>query len=136
TRDIAAGRPITVFNNGNMKRDFTWIGDVVAGILGALGHPPAAGDSYFIHDAPHRILNLGNHRAANLLDFIETIEKALGMSTEKVMAPMAPGDVPETYADIAAAQDIFGYNPVTPISEGIPRFVAWYREFYGIKKAA
>jgi len=136
TRDILEGKPITVFNNGDMKRDFTWIGDVVDGILGALAHPPVAHGKYCIHDAPHRLFNLGNNNPERLLDFIEIIEQALGESTEKIMAPMAPGDVPETCADIDASQEIFGYDPKTPISEGIPRFVAWYREFYGIKKAA
>ncbi len=136
TRDIIEGKAITVFNNGDMKRDFTWIDDIVAGVLGALDHPPVAHGRFCIHDAPHRIFNLGNNKAENLLDFIEEIEKALGMETEKIMAPMAPGDVAETYADINAAQEIFGYNPKTPISEGIPAFVEWYRDFYGVKKAA
>ena len=136
TRDIVAGNPITIFNNGDMKRDFTWIDDVVAGILGALAHPPVPHGKFCIHDAPHRIFNLGNNRAEKLLDFIETIEKAIGKSTEKIMAPMAPGDVPETYADITASTEIFGYDPKTPIGEGIPLFVDWYLDFYGIKKAA
>ncbi|MCB1321789.1 MAG: SDR family NAD(P)-dependent oxidoreductase, partial [Leptospiraceae bacterium] len=136
TRDILAGKPITVFNQGDMKRDFTWIDDVVSGIIAVLGHPPVAHGPHCIHDAPHRVFNLGNNRAESLLYFIETIETALGVRTEKIMAPMAPGDVPETYADIDASKEVFGYDPKTPLSEGIPQFVEWYRSFYGIEKAA
>lgn len=136
TRDILNDTPITIFNQGDMKRDFTWIDDIVDGVLGAISHPPVAHGRYCIHDAPHRIFNLGNNRAENLLDFVETIETALGETTTKIMAPMAPGDVAETFADIEAAREVFGYNPKTPISVGIPRFVEWYRDFYDIKKAA
>ena len=136
TRAIAEGRPIDIYNEGNMKRDFTWIDDIVAGVLGALDAPPVPHAAHCIHDAPHRIFNLGNNRAENLLLFVETIEGALGRTTEKIMAPMAPGDVPETWADIAPAQEVFGYSPQTPISAGIPRFVAWYCDYYGIKRAA
>ncbi len=136
TRDIIEGRAITVFNNGDMKRDFTWIDDCVAGILGALDHPPAARAKYCIGDAPHRIFNLGNNRTENLLDFVGVIEKSLGMKTEKIMAPMAPGDVRETFADIGPARDIFGYDPSTPISKGIPIFIDWYRDYHRLKKVA
>ncbi|MCB1556076.1 MAG: SDR family NAD(P)-dependent oxidoreductase [Alphaproteobacteria bacterium] len=131
TRAISEDRPIDVFNHGNMKRDFTWIDDCVAGVLGALDHPPADGeDAYCLHGTPHRLFNLGNNRPEKLLDFIELIEKALGKTAEKIMAPMAPGDVVETYADIDAAHAVFGYDPQTPLNEGIPRFVAWYNGFY------
>lgn len=136
TRDILAGKPITVFNNGEMKRDFTWIDDIVAGVLGALDHPPEEGADHTVGGTAHRLFNLGNNRAEKLMDFIGTIEDALGQSTEKIMAPMAPGDVAETYADISAARNIFGYNPQTPISEGIPRFVEWYKDFYKDSLAA
>jgi len=136
TRDITEGKPITVFNNGDMKRDFTWIDDCVAGILGALDHPPVAQGKYCIGDAPHRVFNLGNNNAENLLDFIGILEDALGRKTDKIMAPMAPGDVRETFADISASQEVFGYSPQTPISTGLPIFVNWYCDFYGIKKAA
>lgn len=136
TRDILAGKPITVFNNGDMKRDFTWIDDGVAGILGALAAPPAPDDKYTIGGAPHRIFNLGKHRAESLMDFIGAIENALGRTTGKIMAPMAPGDVRETCADIAPAREVFGFNPETPIAEGIPRFVKWYCEYAGIRSAA
>lgn len=136
TADIAAGRPITVYNNGRMKRDFTWIDDCVAGILGALGHPPAPGGPHTVGGAPHRILNLGNNRPEDLMHFIGAIEKALGRRTEKIMAPMAPGDVAETWADIAPAQELFGFTPRTPLAEGIPRFVDWYCAYHNIARAA
>lgn len=130
TRAITEGAPITIYNNGAMKRDFTWIDDCVAGITGALDAPPRAGGRFCIGDAPHRIFNLGNNKPEKLLDFVELIEKALGKSTQKIMAPMAPGDVPETYADITASREILGFNPVTPLADGIPRFIRWYRDFY------
>ena len=136
TRDIVEGRPITVYNNGDMKRDFTWIDDCVAGILGALGHPPVAHGKYCIGDAPHRIFNIGNSRAENLMDFIDIIENSLGRRAEKIMAPMAPGDVRETYANTLAPQEVFSYNPQTPIATGIPRFVDWFCDYHKVKKAA
>lgn len=136
TRDILAGNPITVYNNGAMKRDFTWIDDAVAGVLGALDHPPVLRGDYCIGDAAHRIFNIGNNRAESLLDFIGTIEKALGRKTEKIMAPMAPGDVPETFADIDSSRAVFNYDPQTPITVGLPAFVDWYLDFHKLKKAS
>lgn len=130
TRAIAKGHPIKVFNHGDMKRDFTWIDDIVAGVLGATDAVPAPGSKYCYGDAPHRIFNLGNHKPETLLDLIHIIESALGKETEKVMEDMQPGDVYETYADIVPAQEIFGFEPKTPISEGIRQFVEWYKEFY------
>jgi UDP-glucuronate 4-epimerase len=136
TRDVIAGKPITVFNHGNMKRDFTWIEDCVQGVLGAVTHTPAVGDEYCTGGAPHRIFNLGNNRAEKLTDFIALIEKSLGRRAEKIMAPMAPGDVAETWADIGPARKILGYDPQTPLSDGIPRFVEWYCAFNKISAAA
>lgn len=130
TRNILDGKPITVFNDGDMKRDFTWIEDCVDGILGAANKPPVPHAKYTIGEAPHRIFNLGNNVPEDLMDFITTIENALGTKTDKIMAPMAPGDVKETYANIDAATEIFGYKPKTPISKGIPAFVKWYKDFY------
>ncbi|MBV9552796.1 MAG: NAD-dependent epimerase/dehydratase family protein [Alphaproteobacteria bacterium] len=124
TDAILAGRPIKVFNNGEMSRDFTYIDDTVAGLVAAVGEPSAApGD--------HRIYNLGNNRPETLLDFIATLERALGRTAVKEMMPMQVGDVVSTYADIEAARRDFGFEPKTPIGEGIPRFVAWYREYHG-----
>jgi UDP-glucuronate 4-epimerase len=126
TKAIFAGEPIRVFNNGDMKRDFTWIGDVVAGVLAALDRPPSGGG------LPYRLYNIGNHRAENLLDFIAAIEKACDRKAVTELAPMQPGDVKETYADIAAISRDLGFRPTTPIAEGIPRFVAWFREYHKV----
>jgi UDP-glucuronate 4-epimerase len=128
TAAILAGRPITVFNHGDMRRDFTYVDDIVAGVLAALDRPPAAAAGA----VPHRLYNLGNHRAEPLLEMIALLERALGRPAEKVMAPMQPGDVKETYADIDAARRDLGFEPKTPIEDGIPRFVAWYRDYHGI----
>ncbi len=126
TEAILRGETIHVFNHGDMKRDFTYIDDVVGGVLAALDHPPEGkGDS-----APHRIFNLGNNRAEELMHFIAVIEQAVGKKAEIRMAPMQPGDVKETYADIGAIQRELGFAPKTPIEQGIPRFVAWFREYH------
>ena len=125
TEAILAGRPITVFNHGDMKRDFTYVDDIVAGVLAALDHPPSG-------PAPHRVYNIGNHRAEPLLRLIEVLERALGRKAERRLEPMQPGDVKETYADIAALQRDTGFAPATPIDVGVPRFVDWYRTYHGI----
>jgi UDP-glucuronate 4-epimerase len=124
TDAILAGRPIKVFNQGRMSRDFTYIDDIVTGVIGALRQPP--------HPCDHRLYNLGNHRPEALLDFIAVLERALGRTAVKEMMPMQPGDVAATYADIEPARRDFGFEPRTPISEGLPRFVAWYREYHGL----
>jgi UDP-glucuronate 4-epimerase len=129
TRAILEGKPIHVFNNGDMLRDFTYIDDIVAGVLAALDNPPAAGAD---DDVPHRVYNLGNHRSEQLMDMIGLLEQTLGREAEKIFEPMQPGDVRESYADIAETTRDLGFEPKTPISEGIPRFVDWYKEFYGI----
>lgn len=132
TEAIVRGQPITVYNSGNMKRDFTYVDDVVAGILGALEAVPEAGGAHCIGNAPHRIFNLGNHRAENLTDLIETIEQALDKKAVRVFSPLQPGDVVETYADIRSSTDVFGFRPETPIAQGIPMFVEWYRSYAGV----
>lgn len=126
TRKILAGEPIPVFNNGDMRRDFTFIDDIVAGVLACLDSPAEPVDGA----PPHRIYNIGNHRSEKLMDFIAILEKSLGKKAEIDLQPMQPGDVKETYADIEATRRDFGFNPATSIAEGIPRFVEWYREFY------
>ena len=123
TRAILAGDPIEVFNNGEMWRDFTYIDDIVDGVLRALDRPPTA-------TPPHALYNLGNHRPEKLTDFIAAIEAALGAKAVVRLEPIQPGDVPTTYADIDASIRDLGFQPTTPISEGIPRFVDWYRRFY------
>jgi UDP-glucuronate 4-epimerase len=126
TSKILAGEPIPVFNHGDMQRDFTYIDDIVAGVLAALDRPPATGGP------AHRLYNLGNHRAEPLMRFIGVIEQALGLKARIDFQPMQPGDVQATYADIAASQRDLGFQPSTPIDEGIPKFVAWYRDYHGI----
>ncbi len=121
---IAEGKPIRVFNQGEMWRDFTYIDDIVDGVLRALDRPPSA-------TPPHAIYNLGNHKSEKLTDFIAEIEKAMGKKAEKIMEPMQPGDVPATYADIDASTRDLGFMPTTPISAGIPKFVAWFKSYYG-----
>ena len=126
TRKILAGDPIPVFNHGEMQRDFTYIDDIVAGVLAALDNPPPReGDG-----VPHRVYNLGNNKSEPLMRFIGLIEEALGEKAEIDFQPMQPGDVPATYANIEASQRDLDFEPRVPIDEGIPRFVAWYREFH------
>jgi len=127
TRAILAGRPIDVFNHGHMRRDFTYIDDIVRGVLGALQSPPKpeAGK------AAHRVFNLGNHQPETLEDFITTIERAAGRPAVKVYKDMQPGDMPATMADIDAAQAAFGFAPTTRLADGIPILVDWCRRYDG-----
>jgi len=137
TRAILEGRPIDVFNHGRMKRDFTYIDDIVEGVVRVLdntarpdpawsGENPDSATSY----APYRLYNIGNSNCVDLMDYIEALEQALGRKAEKNLLPMQAGDVPATWADVdALAQDV-GFRPNTPIVEGIRRFVDWYREYY------
>ena len=122
---IARGEPIKVFNHGEMWRDFTYIDDIVAGVLRALDRPADGAP-------PHALYNLGNNKSEKLTDFIAEIEKAMGKKAEKIMAPMQPGDVPATYADIEASSRDLGFAPTTPISVGIPKFIAWFRDYYRV----
>jgi UDP-glucuronate 4-epimerase len=137
TGKILRGEPIPVFNHGDMRRDFTYVADAVAGILGSLDRPPldesgvdgsGAGDG----EPPHRIYNIGNNRAEPLLDFIAATEKAVGRKAIIDFQPMQPGDVKETFADISAARRDLGFEPKTPIMEGMAQFVAWYRAYHGV----
>jgi UDP-glucuronate 4-epimerase len=128
TKAIFEGRPIRIFNHGDMRRDFTYIDDIVDGVLAATARPPQReGEA-----APHRVYNLGNHRAEPLLRFVEVIEQACGREAIKEFAEMQAGDVKETYADIAPARRDLGFEPKTSIDEGIPRFVEWYRGYHGV----
>ncbi|MBE0531541.1 MAG: NAD-dependent epimerase/dehydratase family protein [Rhodospirillales bacterium] len=127
-RKILAGEAIPVFNQGDMRRDFTYIDDIVAGVIGCLDHPPADGGP------KARVYNIGNNRSERLMDYIAEIEKALGRKATIDFQPMQPGDVKETYADIAATTRDFGFVPRTPIGEGVPRFVDWYCDHYGVKR--
>lgn len=130
TKKILAGEPIEVFGHGDMRRDFTYIDDILAGILAALDNPPPddgavkAGGS----QGPHRLFNIGNNRSEELTHLIDVIEAACGRKAERIVKPMQPGDVRDTYADISAIQRDLGYAPTTPIDAGVPKFVRWYRE--------
>lgn len=124
SRAVLAGRPIEVFNDGKMQRDFTHVSDIVSGILGALAHPSS-------EDVPHRVFNLGNHTPIELEQFIGIIEAAAGRPAHKVYKPMQPGDMVRTMADTRRAQDAFGYEPATPIQRGLPPVVDWCRDYFG-----
>lgn len=139
TKAILEGKPIEVFNQGRMKRDFTYVDDIVEGVLRTLDHPATADPTWSgdrptpgTSSAPARIYNIGNHRPVELLHFIEILELALGKKAEKKLMPLQPGDVPATYADIDDLTLDVGFKPTTSIEEGIPRFVKWYREFYRV----
>ena len=119
TDAILKKRPINVYNYGRMKRDFTYIDDIVDGTIAALERA-----------VPYEIFNLGNSRSVHLLQFIRILEEELGEEAEKNMMPIQPGDVPETAADIRKSREFLGFNPRTPLKEGIRRFVEWYREYY------
>jgi UDP-glucuronate 4-epimerase len=129
SRAVLAGRPIEVFNHGRMRRDFTWIGDIVAGVLGALDHPSQ--DDVSDGGVPHRVFNLGNHTPVELERFIAVIEQAAGRPAQKVYREMQPGDMIETMADTSRAKAAFGFEPVTPIEAGMPQVVAWCRDYFG-----
>jgi UDP-glucuronate 4-epimerase len=139
TRAMLAGEPIQVFNNGAMVRDFTYVDDIVESLLRVLDKP-AGPDPDFDPQAPdpatswapHRVFNIGNSNPTPLLDYIEAIELALGLTATKQFLPMQPGDVPATAADTALLEAWTGFKPNTPVREGVARFVAWYREFYGV----
>lgn len=122
TEAMLAGRPIRVFNGGEMWRDFTYVDDVVDAVVAVLDRPPVAGE-----DAPARVYNVGNNRPVRLGDFIDTLEKVLGVAAVRRDEPMQPGDVERTYADLSAIQRDFGFTPKTSIEEGLRRFADWYR---------
>jgi len=139
TRNILEGKPIPVFNYGHHARDFTYIDDVAEGVVRTVdtiatpdpdwrGEDPDPATS----SAPYRLYNIGNHSPVKLLDYIAVIEQAVGRKAKLEMLPAQAGDVPETYADVEALKDAVGFEPSTPIEVGVKRFVAWYREFYGV----
>lgn len=137
TRAILAGEPIKVFNYGKHRRDFTYIDDIVEGIILTLGNTARANTEWDgcrpdpgTSAAPWRVYNIGNQNPVDLEDYIAAIEEALGMTAEKQLLPLQPGDVPDTYADVEALVTDVGYRPNTPVKEGIARFVAWYRDYY------
>ena len=138
TEAILAGRPINVFNNGQMRRDFTFVDDIVEGVIRVLDRTPlpdgdwqATSPDPASSSSPYRVYNIGNNEPVELMHLIETLEKCLGMTAEKNMMPMQPGDVPETHADIDDLERDTGFRPSTSIEDGVGRFVEWYREYYG-----
>lgn len=138
TRKILNGEPIDVYNYGNHRRDFTFIDDIVEGVIRTMDHT-ATSDKNWDSDnpvassarAPYRLYNIGCHRPVHLLSFIELLEQELGIIAEKNLLPMQPGDVPDTYADVDALIKDVNYQPGTSIEEGVKRFVAWYKSYYG-----
>lgn len=138
TKAIFEGKPFQMFNHGKMKRDFTYIDDIVSGVIAALDHPPADPKAEGKDGVPHRVYNIGNHNCEELGHFIAILEKATGRKAIIESVEMQKGDVPATYADIAATQRDLGFEPTTTIEEGLPKFVEWYREFYKVdqEKAA
>lgn len=138
TKAILSGKPIDVFNYGKMKRDFTFIDDIVEGVIrtnDTIPTPPSAssviddsGDA--VTSAPYRVYNIGNNQPVELMHLIETLENALGCKAQKNMLPMQPGDVPATFADIDALQRAVGFRPSTPIETGVQKFVDWYRAYH------
>ena len=137
TRAILAGEPIKVFNYGNHRRDFTYIDDIVEGVVRTLDRPARPNPEWSgLHPdpasskAPWRLYNIGSNQPIELGVFIETLENALGVKAKKELLPLQPGDVPDTYADVQSLVDDIGYQPSTTLEEGIARFVAWYREYY------
>jgi UDP-glucuronate 4-epimerase len=123
---ILGGNPISIFNHGDMRRDFTYVDDVVTGVLAVSDRPPSE------PDIPYRLYNIGNHRSEPLMRFISVIEETLGVRAKIEFEPMQAGDVKETFADIDAIRHDVGIEPRISINEGIPRFIHWYREFYEV----
>ncbi|MEH7223289.1 NAD-dependent epimerase [Bacillus sp. JJ1566] len=137
TRDILEGRPIKVFNNGDMRRDFTYIDDIVEGIIGLLNHPPSTDSGWDPLDpdpsssnSPYKIYNIGNNSPVSLIKFIKTLENAIGKQANIQLYPMQLGDVKETYADITDLHEAIGFHPKISIEEGLTEFVKWYKEYY------
>ena len=139
TRSILAGEPINVFNHGCHRRDFTYIDDIVEGVIRCLDHVPGpdpdwdgASPDPGSSAAPWRVYNIGNQQPVQLLDYIELLEQALGRKAVRNLLPLQPGDVPDTFADVDALARDVGYRPSTPVEVGVRRFVDWYRHYYGV----
>jgi UDP-glucuronate 4-epimerase len=139
TKAILEGKPIDVFNHGNMQRDFTFVDDIVEGVIRVMDKTATADGSFNADEpnpatskAPFRVFNIGNHDPVPLLDFIGCIEEAVGRKAQKNLMPLQDGDVPATYADVDALQNWVGFKPATDIRTGVGRFVKWYREYYKV----
>jgi UDP-glucuronate 4-epimerase len=143
TKAILAGEPIDVFNYGKHRRDFTYIDDVVAGVIKVLDQPAQPSEEWDsaapdpgTSKAPYRLYNIGNSKPVDLLHHIHVIEDCLGMKAEMNMLPIQPGDVPDTYADVQALIDDTGYSPSTQVEDGVASFVEWYTDYYKVNKAS
>lgn len=139
TKKILAGEPIEVFNHGKMRRDFTYVDDIVEGVVRVSDRIPEPDPSWSGEHpdpgtslAPYRVYNIGNHQPVELLEFIGIIERKLGRTAEKKLMPIQPGDVPATYADVSDLQRDVGFVPATPLETGVGKFIDWYREYYKI----
>jgi UDP-glucuronate 4-epimerase len=139
TKAMLEGRPIQVFNHGQMVRDFTYVDDIVESLVRLLNKPAAPDPTFDALQpnpatswAPHRVFNIGNSNPTPLMAYIEAVEQALGVTAEKELLPMQQGDVPATAAETTALEAWVGFKPNTPVQEGVARFVAWYRQFYGV----
>lgn len=139
TKAALEGKPIEVYNHGNMLRDFTYVDDIVEGVVRVIDHPAQANPAWSGQypdpggsSAPYKVYNIGNNNPVRLLDFIDAIEKALGRPIEKQLLPIQAGDVPATYADVSDLVEDLDYRPNTPVQDGISRFVAWYRDFFKV----
>ena len=141
TKAIVEGQPIQVFNNGDMERDFTYIDDIVDGVIRVVNYPPAGNAEWSgvtpepsSSRAPYQLYNIGNSAPVKLTKFIEAIENKLGKKAEKIMMPMQPGDVFKTYADVSALKTDLGYNPSTSVQDGVNNFIDWYLEYFNHNK--
>lgn len=141
TKDILAGKPIKVFNHGKMERDFTYIDDIVEGVVKLIGKAPAANkdwdeskDDLSTSFAPYKIYNIGNNNPVQLMRFINALESALGKEAEKIYMDMQPGDVLRTYADVSDLERDINFKPSTSIEDGLTKFVEWYEEYYKVEK--
>jgi UDP-glucuronate 4-epimerase len=141
TKAILEDKPVQVFNNGLMERDFTYVDDIVEGIFRVVNHPATSNPAWsgLVPDpstskAPYRIYNIGNNAPVKLMDFVDTIEKRLGKKAHKQLMPMQPGDVAKTFADVSDLIEDLGYKPATPLATGISNFVEWYLDYYKVKQ--
>lgn len=139
TKAILGDKPIQVFNHGKMVRDFTYIDDIVEGLMRVIDRPArpdplwdSAAPDPVRSKAPYRVYNIGNSKPVQLMRYIEVLERCLGKKAEIEMRPMQPGDVPATMADVSTLESDFGYRPMTTVEEGVPRFVEWYKSYYGV----
>lgn len=140
TKSILEGTPIAVFNNGEMVRDFTFVEDIVEGVVRVIDHPARPNENWDATNpepstskAPYKIYNIGNNSPVRLLDFVEAIEEELGIKAIKEFLPLQPGDVPATYADVDDLVAELDYKPNTPIKEGVKQFINWYKNYYNVK---